>query len=164
MERPIIKITYTSVEKILETITLFIIIFMVIMPICMFSNLPETIPTHINIHGDIDGYGSKGTLLVLPIVGFLSYIGLTVLQRFPHIYNYPVEVTEDNACALYTIGVKMIRFVKTLITVMFTYVTYNFLRLATGNQLKYGSVIPIACCIALIIGMIYYIKKMKKIE
>jgi hypothetical protein len=34
---------------------------------------------------------------VLPIIGLALYLGLSVLTRFPHRYNYPWPITPDNA-------------------------------------------------------------------
>lgn len=163
MERPVIRNSNTIMEKVLEIILLFIVVLMVIWPICQFARLPETVPIHINIHGDIDGYGSRIVVLVLPIVGVLLYVGLTVLQRVPHLYNYPIEVTDDNAHLLYALGVQMIRFVKAIMIILFVYLTYSFICLARGVKLRYSAIIIISSCAVLAIGMVYYIVKMKKL-
>jgi uncharacterized membrane protein len=34
----------------------------------LYPGLPGTIPTHWNIHGKVDGYGSKATLFLMPAV------------------------------------------------------------------------------------------------
>ena len=32
----------------------------------LYPGLPATIPIHWNIHGKVDGYGSKGTIFLMP--------------------------------------------------------------------------------------------------
>ncbi len=41
----------------------------------VYAKLPATIPIHWNIHGKVDGYGTKATLLLVPIatLGFLGF-------------------------------------------------------------------------------------------
>ncbi len=154
---------FASLGKIIDIITLVIAILMVLYPFFFLSELPERIPTLININGEIDGYGAKGFFLVLPMIGFMSYVGLSVLQRKPHVFNYPIKVTEKNAQDLYSLGIEMIRFVKTILVILFAYVTYVFVKLATGIQIKYSSFMIIGGCLIMVIGVIMYIIKMKKL-
>jgi uncharacterized membrane protein len=44
----------------------------------IYPGLPAKIPTHWNLQGKVDGYGSKGTLFIMPatIVGMLILFGL----------------------------------------------------------------------------------------
>jgi uncharacterized membrane protein len=44
----------------------------------MYSSLPETIPTHWNIRGEVDGYGGKWTLFLFPAI----MAGMLVLFYF----------------------------------------------------------------------------------
>ena len=49
-----------------------------------WPSAPARVPIHWNIHGQIDGYGSKlGALVLLPFVGLAGYalIGLTAIVR-----------------------------------------------------------------------------------
>ena len=49
----------------------------------VWSELPSIVPIHWNIHGEVDGYGSKATLIFAPfILPFLVYIIFVVFQRF----------------------------------------------------------------------------------
>ena len=163
MGRPVIRNKNTFWGKVSEIILFLFVVWMVLWPICQFARLPETIPTHINIRGDIDGYGNRIVVLVLPIVGVLFYVGLSFLQKVPHLYNYPIEVTDDNARVLYALGVQMVRFVKTIMIIMLVYLTYSLICLARGVKLRFGAVIIICSCVVLAIGMIFYIVKMKKL-
>lgn len=36
-----------------------------------YAQLPAEIPSHYNFYGEIDGYGSRGTLWIMPVVGIL---------------------------------------------------------------------------------------------
>lgn len=49
----------------------------------LYANLPETVPTHWNAHGEIDGWGSKSILWIIPFA--TSFLGYTLLSLAPKI-------------------------------------------------------------------------------
>jgi uncharacterized membrane protein len=51
-------------------------------PIVLWKELPERIPTHWNLHGQIDGWGSKPLLFLLPVV---SVVTIVLLHGLPWI-------------------------------------------------------------------------------
>ena len=60
-------------------ITLLLIVAALAASVVAYPRLPETIPTHWNIHGEADGYGHKAPfLLLMPIV----MAGIVLLFRF----------------------------------------------------------------------------------
>lgn len=85
-----------------------------------YPSLPETIPTHFNAKGDADGFGRKATILMLPAVATVLFAGMTILNRYPHVFNYPVKITEANALQQYSIATGMIRWLKLVIMLVFT--------------------------------------------
>ena len=107
-------------DRVLEISSIAIVSAMIIVSVLLFSKLPETIPSHYNVVGEIDGYSGRISVFILPIVCLLVvYLPLTILQRFPNTYNFPVKVTEENAEILYTMGVRVIRCLKLLAIIIF---------------------------------------------
>lgn len=48
----------------------------------LYANLPDTVPTHWNAHGEIDGWGSKSTLWIIPFVtSLLGYVLLSIAPK-----------------------------------------------------------------------------------
>jgi len=162
MKRPVIKIVPTIGEKIVELLGLLITICMVIFPYIIYSRLPEIIPTHINILGEIDGYGNKDSFNSVPLLGVIIYIGLSVMQKYPHAFNYPIEVNEDNCHQLYSLGIKCCRSSKIIAMLIFAYITYHFTCSAFG--IKATMVPVIFLTLGLLITLIYYIVQMSKCE
>jgi uncharacterized membrane protein len=53
----------------------------------LYPRLPSTIPMHWNIHGELDGYGSKGTIFLMPgamvfLLGLFSVLPILSPQSF----------------------------------------------------------------------------------
>ena len=49
-------------------------------------------------------------------------------------FNYPQQITKENAERLYTVGTGMIRTINALVTWVFVYITYSTIQTALGNQ------------------------------
>ena len=51
--------------------------------------------------------GADPELMILAAVMIFEFLMFTVIQRFPHTFNYLVRITEENAEAQYRIAVSM---------------------------------------------------------
>ena len=67
----------------------------------IWHKLPQQIPTHYNASGQIDGYGGRGTLLILPIVGLVTDLSIALVGRFPKSWNTGKRVTVLNRARVY---------------------------------------------------------------
>jgi uncharacterized membrane protein len=90
-----------------------------------WSNIPDKIPGHYNAMGEVNRWGNKGELLILPIIGWIMYIGITVLEHFPQVWNTGVTITEDNKTRIYRILNNMIGTTKLLVVGVFMFLTVN---------------------------------------
>ena len=82
-----------------------------------FSNV-EIIPLHINIHGEVDNYGSKWELFILPAIALLIYLLMSWLERNPQLYNFP---SSKKHCRKEQekIGVELISWLKVITVLIF---------------------------------------------
>lgn len=92
--------------------TIFIII--------RWSQIPETVPSHYDIIGNVDGYSGKIALIWELGIAWGILILLTVIERFPGLWNLPVKVTPQNKNKLYLITRTMMGGIKLLIALLFT--------------------------------------------
>ena len=69
----------------LEILSYVLLLVCFIIAIVGMATLPDEIPTHFTMSGEIDGYGSPGTLLILPII-MLICNGMTslIMHVMPH--------------------------------------------------------------------------------
>ncbi|HMU10006.1 MAG TPA: DUF1648 domain-containing protein [Ferruginibacter sp.] len=117
---PKIKLPLSSLDNKLELTSKIFLVVMWGLTLYTFLNLPITIPTHFNASGQADGYGNKLTLLILPVLATIIYLGLTQLNKYPHIFNYVTKITENNAQKQYIIATRMLRFLKLAILIIFS--------------------------------------------
>lgn len=119
MARPILKLPLKPLDKALEIIGVFLLIILWGWVVYVYPLLPATIVTHFNLSGEADGWGNKITLFSLPAVGSVLYMGLTILNRYPHIFNYTVIITDENALTQYSFATRLIRVLKLVVLAIF---------------------------------------------
>ncbi|MBN8680831.1 MAG: DUF1648 domain-containing protein [Chitinophagales bacterium] len=121
-----------------------------------YPELPANIPTHYGPDGQPDKIGDKSTLWILPVLGAVIFGFMTLISRFPHYFNYMVNITPDNAERQYTMATRMIRFMKLLVMTVFTYIIWHTIQIAGGEIAGLGTgllILPV-----LILGLtVYYI-------
>jgi len=117
--RPKIKLVLTTTDKVFEIIGWLALLMLWILTIINYSNLPNMIPIHYNGAGQADGFGGKGVLFMLPLIASVLFIGLTLLNKFPHVFNYPTSITTENALRQYSNATRMIRYLKFIIVFIF---------------------------------------------
>ena len=88
-ERPILKLTLTTTDKLLERLAAGGILFLWAYTLYNYFQLSDTIPVHYNLRDEVNAYGSKATLFIMPCIITVVVIGLTILNRYPHIFSYP---------------------------------------------------------------------------
>lgn len=129
-----------------------------------YPKLPDIIPIHFNGAGIPDGFGAKGNILTLPTVATIIFVGMTVLNRFPHIFNYPTNITEENALRQYTLATRLIRHLKFMIVCIFLLISFKTIQVAHGNADGLGNwLLPLIMGLNFI-PLIYYIYKSFQIK
>jgi len=109
--RPVLHLPRTPLEKLLEALTALGVIILIAMTVWGYFALPAVIPTHYGFSGAPNAYGGKGSLLTLPIVSICLAVLLTVLSRYPHLYNYPWPITAENAPRQYSLARLLLRWI-----------------------------------------------------
>jgi len=134
MERPKIKIPLDSYDYVIELITAIFMILLIAWPFFFFQELPDVIPRHFNAAGEPDGYSQKNIIWALPAIGLILYAGMLLLNRYPYVYNYPTEITAENADKHYRIATKLIRTLNLLIATSFFYLAFATIETAMNKQ------------------------------
>ena len=158
-ERPRIKLELTPLDKTFEFVSWLLIFAVWGLTIANYNNLPNIIPTHYNGTGKADGFGEKCMILTLPLVATFLFVGLTILNKFPHIFNYPTNITEENALKQYTNATRLIRFLKLMVVIIFGLIAYQTIRHANKETDGLGNwFLPLTICM-IFAPLIYFIAK-----
>ena len=94
-KRPRIELHLTQTDMVLEILGWVAIVGIWTLTLINYFELPEIIPTHYNGAGKADGFGNKANILTLPIVSTILFVGMTILNKYPHVFNYQSEITAD---------------------------------------------------------------------
>lgn len=162
MERPRIKIRLTALDYMLEITALLSVLAIIVLYIIYRIKAPEIVPIHYNIRGEVDGYGSADTLIMLPILSILTYVGMTILNKYPHIFNFPTVVTEQNALRLYKIATRMVRWLKLLICLSLASLTWTLKMTAMSSEYEFNTVFLWIFDAVIMLSLIFSIAKMIK--
>mgnify|MGYP006362724823 FL=1 len=127
-ERPKITLELTIIDKTFEILGWISILAIWVLTISNYRNLPDTIPIHYNVAGQADGFGGKGNILVLSLVATILFVGLTILNKFPHFFNYSTTITKINALQQYTNATRMVRYLKFIFVVIFGLISLQTIR------------------------------------
>lgn len=138
MTRPRIRIELTVTDKAVEIIGWVALLAIWVLVISNYSNLPDTIPTHYNGIGNADGFGNKTNILILPLIANILFVGITIINKFPYIFNYPTQITEENALRQYTNATRMLRFMKLILVILFGLFTFKTIQGANGQSFGHG--------------------------
>ncbi len=166
-KRPKIKLKLNHTDKILEIIGWISIFGIWTLTLTNYFELPEIIPTHYNETGKADGFGNRSNILALPIISTILFLGLTTLNKYPHIFNYPSEITEENALNQYTNATRMMRVLKLVIVIIFGLIVLKTIQSVNGNADGLGTWFLLLTMGLIFIPMFYFLinaKKKKTIE
>lgn len=137
-ERPILKIKKTKSEWVWDILGGGIFVCAVIFLLISWNSLPDQVPGHYNGVGEVDRWGSKYEMIILPIVGLLLWAMMNILERFPHVHNYPDRLNETNVEAFYINSRKLLNAVKNVCVLAFSYILVQSIRVALGETQSLG--------------------------
>jgi len=132
--RPKLHLPLTTIDKVLEVTSYLLLLTLWIFAVYSYQNSPDIVPTHFNGSGDIDGYGDRASVFGMAGVCTLLFILLTFLTGKPHLFNYPIEITPENALKQYTNATRFLRILKNVIPFMFICIEYSSFQVAVDNN------------------------------
>ncbi len=118
-----IKIKRNTLDIVESIVSLLCLVGLVVYLIAAWSHIPDQIPAHFNAAGEVNRWGSKSELIVLPIISWVLYGFITLVERYPQIWNTGVTVTEENHARVYRILKNMIAVIKMLMLAVFASIT-----------------------------------------
>jgi hypothetical protein len=138
-KRPIIhEVPYTSTEVALEVIAMAGLLLICALTLLFWASLPAVIPTHFDFSGVPDAWGGKESLLIFPVMSLALYGLLTLVNRYPHKFNYLWPITAQNAPDQYRLAHALLVWLKLEVVLLFAYLEWLTLQTALGQTAGLG--------------------------
>jgi uncharacterized membrane protein len=164
-ERPKMKLERSKSDEALEFLGWTSIFAIWVLIFANYDDLPDSIPVHYNVLGKADRFGEKENIFALPSIATVLFIGLTILNKFLHVFNFPVNITADNALGLYTRATRLIRYLKLIIVFIFGLMVFKTILAAEEVETHGfgGLFLPLSLGL-IFIPVIYYLIKLLKVR
>lgn len=115
-----------------------------------YASLPAEIPTHYNAFGEVDGWGSRGTLWIMPVIGILCDALMLAVSFFPQTWNVGTRVTPFNRVRVYRLARDLIADLRLSLAVMFTAIAVWQTALTPTFPWGMGVLIGVCCTAPLV--------------
>lgn len=143
-------------DWLIELTGLAVLLVIIALVFSAYGGLPDRIPSHYDTSGAPDGYSGKSSILVLLGITVFMAVGLFILNHFPHVFNYPMEITAENAALQYKRATRLIRILNTITIALFSYMIYSTLQTATNEQSGLGTYFMPVFLTAMFAPIIWY--------
>jgi uncharacterized membrane protein len=101
------------------------------------ERLPDRIPTHFDISGQPNAWGSLGFLWFLPAIAVGIYLLLTVLGSIRYRrYNLPIAVTEANLPFIQEQTILLVAWIKCEMLCLFAYLQWSIIQSARNGAFR----------------------------
>jgi uncharacterized membrane protein len=157
--RPKLMLERTSLENWLDLCTVVLLAYLWILLYAEWDFLPSKIPTHFGPLGKPDSWGGKSSLWMLPMIGSGLALLLTVVRHYPHLSNYPWQITDDNAAAQYRITRSMLSWLKLELVWIFAYLEWGILQVAKEKASGLNPIILILTLVTIFGTVAIYLVK-----
>jgi uncharacterized membrane protein len=152
MANPKVQVPWEPIDWFLEGIGALAATFLLFYPLFYFGSLPEQIPMHFNSRGEAGSYWGKAGIWVLSAVGLGTYVVIFLLNKSPHLFNYPGKVTAENAFSQYQLSTRIMRITNVVTVSFFAFILYEIIEVSLGRQAQINNTVSYVF-LALLLGI-----------
>jgi len=143
----------------MEGVALAVLLAMFVMVGLNWRDLPQRIPTHYNLSGQPDKWGSKDSVWLLPVVGANLYLLLSALSRLKGTLNVPLGVCLPAYVDSPEAQAETRQFltaVKMMLVTVFAFITWR--RVDAPDQGLGRAFVPLLLLLPLAVAVIYFLR------
>lgn len=122
-----------NTQKYYSIATTSIWISILILLMASYRELPDTIPTHFAADGAADSHGDKATLLIITTIGLAVTLMMSVIPRYPQLYNIPFAIDSTKRAAAINVLNGMTRKLNLCVSLLFLLLIGGTIRIANGK-------------------------------
>lgn len=90
------NIEFKTIDYVIVGTTALLLLFSWIYAGMEYANLPETIPSHFNHKGEVDGYSGKSIIWIVSGIFTVLTLGVFFLAKSPSVHNVQLKTKEAN--------------------------------------------------------------------
>jgi uncharacterized membrane protein len=122
--------------------------------------LPDRIPTHFNLAGQPDAWGSPSSLPLLPAVAAGLYLLITLAGLLPVSFKAPIRMTEENRARLEALSRQMLAWFKMCLVCLFAWIQWSILDSVRRGNARLSPMIILFFLVAVFGGVGWHIAAM----
>lgn len=161
-EKPKLDIEKLAVAKVFDVLVIALFAAALVYLFWYWNQLPDQIPAHFGVDGEVDRYGSRVELFLLPIIGIVMWLGMSLLEKYPHTYNY-LNLRPDNVEVQYRYGMLFMNVIKNLSTLLFVFLIWQTTDIAMARIGSLNMPIFITLLVLLFGSVGFYVYKVMKL-
>lgn len=147
-------------NKIIKYLSIIQIFLTMIYLFYSYDTLPDFIPMHYDIMGNIDRYGSKYELLILPFFQMIIFLLLQFVSKHPSYWNIPFQVAPKHQKQVEKYIEKMIQVLCLIVMIFFSIMLFCSLQFQPMNF--YSFIILLGLIIYVLIDTLFKIRKIAR--
>ncbi|MCT7977431.1 DUF1648 domain-containing protein [Laspinema olomoucense] len=159
-KQPVIEaIAYSPLEIILEITALLGVVASLAIGFYYWHSLPASVPLHFGITGEPDLWGPKLTFWLIPGIGIISYLAMTLTNFFPNTFNYPVPITSENLQNQYKIARRVLLWMKVEVMGILLGIEWGIIRVSLEKSPRLSVVYLLGALIMLFLTIGFYLRQ-----
>lgn len=163
-KRPAVKLPLTRIEIGVELLALAAILLNILLEVAYWPQLPDQVLLNTGATGAGTLGSTREIFLFLTIVAAFVYAGTTLMSLFPRWFNYPVQITEENAPGQYRNAANLMRSVKLEVMLGMLYVEWSFIQMGLGSHWTISSLFIPALLALLAATILYFVIQMFRLR
>jgi uncharacterized membrane protein len=137
-QRPILSARLSPLLIAGELAAAIAILLAVLIIVHFWAVLPDRIPIHFGFSGQPDAWGDKVMIWLLPAVAAIIFMVLAAVSRYPHTFNYPVRITDENAQRQYLLALSLLVWLKAEVCWLFAFIVRQQILVALGYSQQFS--------------------------
>ena len=117
-------------KNIISMLLFLLLCILWMISIYAFINSPDTVPIHMNYKGEVDDYGSKYSIFLLPVIATIlmflfEWLVKNPEKSFKHSWGNE-KISAENKATLLSLSIILMRYFQILIMVLFIFLVFVF--------------------------------------
>lgn len=149
-DQPRIVPAKTATQQALDIIAFLTLVAYILFFLLQWPGLPEQVPLHFNLAGEVDSYGSKYSMMLLPLIAIGNFFLFNFLNKRPYTFNYPSTITEENAEQQYRSAMNLMSAINAGVIILLFYISWEVVNIANNGSTGRGGYF-----LAVLLGVIF---------